>query len=269
MHAGGFMKTLGFGTIGAMAVVFFAFHLAARPAFGDAILTSDNRFVSTSGSWHINPFCCSSPASGSWNSSASPSPAFANFNSTVEAPNPNGLTRPQVLQAWAQQVSSVTPNDFEVFGTARMYLDVSYPNASFAGAGILGSVASVFDVGFDLLQPHYFQLISRIDPINHVYIQKSGVTVLSAPFSVGYTLTTGLLDPGSYLFHADNMFSCSNNNGDPACKWNADPAYNNAYQFSFKLQTQPFQIQDLPEPSTIIQLAASLLALAGFVTFKR
>ena len=129
------MKTSRFGTITGIAVVFI-FHLAARPS------------------------------SGSWNSAASPTTAFASFNSTVEASGSNavGFFRPNQLDVFAQQVSSISPNDFEAMGTAHIIVEMSSNCCSSGSTGIVADAASAFDVGFTLLEPpaDYYHLSFRI-----------------------------------------------------------------------------------------------------------
>src|SRR5689334_4742875 len=71
--------------IAVSAVLVFACLFSVSPVFGNALLVSDNRSVSTTGSWQYHPFCCGSPGNGTWDVSHLPTPTFSSFNSTATA----------------------------------------------------------------------------------------------------------------------------------------------------------------------------------------
>src|SRR5262245_58455740 len=198
------MKRVRLGAIGLIVVVLFVYHLSAQPAFGDAVIFADNRSTSTSGSWGMAPFGAT-PSSGSWNLSASPTSAFASFSSKLIA-TPNavgGPFTPTLLDVFAEQVSTITPSLFQAVGTAHIRAAMNQDNCSSAVCSMGGNAASVFEVGFTLVESHDFQLTS-LGFVGQMYLDQVGVgRVLTVPHSFTSLLTTGTLLPGSYVLHAD------------------------------------------------------------------
>ena len=257
------MKGIQLRTIGAIVCVFYVCHLSSSPALGNTVLLTDNRYVSTNGSWRISPFS-GTPSSGSWNLSSSPLSEFANFNSKVVAtPNPiGGPLTPERLDVFAEQISSITSTDFEAVGTAHINVNMNVDHCSSTNCSMQGNAASFFEVGFTLLESHDFQLTSA-GLVGHMYLAEVGVgTILTVPHSDNYIQTTGILHPGSYVLHADDTGSFGVLNGEvysnvlfPFPGERPDPNY---YHLSF-------QIQPAPEPPVIILLGVSLLSLAGLI----
>jgi hypothetical protein len=249
------MQKTPFRMIGVIAGVLFACHLSAGTVRADAILTSDNRYVNTNGSWNYNPFG-GSPSSGTWNLNGSPSSPFASFNSKVTAPG---------FDVFAEQISTVTSNYFEALGTAHIKATLNVANCSSAGCSVSGSAVSIFEVGFTLLEAHSFEL-STLGQVGQIYLEQVGVgKIVTAPHSYTSVLTTGILGPGSYILRAEHIGAFALVNGESfnnCCLLyppeTPDPNY---YHVSMRLQSS----QAVPEPSVIVAFGLSLICLAGIV----
>jgi len=261
------VKRLLFGRVGTVIVILFAFH-SARPAWGDAILISDNRSVATNGSWHITPFS-GIPSSGSWNLTGAPSTPFADFNSTVIA-TPNGVggpLRPSQLDVFAAQVSTITSTLFEASGTAHIKAAMAIENCSSGGCSMSGSAASVFEVTFSVAENHTFEL-STLGLVGQIYLERVGFgKILTIPHSFNTVVNTGLLQPGTYKLHADHTdsFGVLNLESYTNCCFlfppgTPDPNY---YNLSFRMQSAA-----VPEPSSIILLSVCL-SFAGISIVRR
>jgi len=233
-----------------LAVVILAQITSAR-AFGNAILISDNRSVTTSGSWQMRPVS-GTPSSGSWNLSGAPSPLFADFNSKViAAPNAvGGFLTPTVLDVFAEQISSITSSRFDALGTTHVRVSMNDPCCGSGSATMSGSAASVFEVGFTLAEAHSFQL-TTLTLNGQIYLEKVGTgKIVTPPQGFGSVLTTGFLQPGSYILHADYTKSFALLNGE---------GLNNCCSESYQLS---FQLAAVPEPAVVMPLGVSLLCLA-------
>jgi hypothetical protein len=229
------MKTR-LGTIGAVVLVAFIHLLSALPALGDAILASDNRSVKTSGSWHIFT------TSGSWNVSDSPTPAFNTFNSIATAPPSSG---DMLRDVFASQISTVTPTLFQATGTVHINVGMNVTNCSSGGCTMSGSAASIFEVAFTLSDPQTYQL-STSGSLTQLYLEQVGIGKIP-----GFP-STGTLNPGSYIFHADAQGSFGELNAE---------TYRTDLNYSLSFQMQPAAT---PEPSSLISLGIGL----GFVAVK-
>jgi hypothetical protein len=264
-------------TLPVIAVAFmFLYVLGASPVFGDAVLTTDGRYVSANGAGHYCDFACQrnngqppfTSLNPTWNILNVPIPPFADFNSTAAAPDSCSSCGLHNTSS-AQQTSSVSPTDFEVTSAVSINAFAGCNDASSAGCTLSGTVASVFDVGFTLSDFETYQFTGRNHDSGAMYLAKVGaghiidVPVWQSSLPPLPPPTTGILGPGSYVLHAEQMRSFGLLNGEGLMFNNFTGFPTNptsAYQFSLQLQSAPPAVT---EPSSLVVLVIGLAAIIG------
>lgn len=227
-------------------LIIAAVHLCTSLALADAILTSDNRSLTTSGAWRM----ATTPVSmGSWDFAKAPQP-FADFSDKVVAlSNSNGMAHPTLLDVWAQQTSTVTATDLNVTGTAHLKASMNASGCSAGGCVMGGSAASRFEIGFTLLSDHAYSF-DAFRVVGEMYLAQVGVGHILEMPEIG--TGSGLLHAGSYLLYAGDSGAFSLMNGEMyqhCCS---------SYQLAFHLQ-QAAVNTPVAEPSTLALLAVALL----------
>jgi len=223
---------------GSLVVFTFIVYMALTHfAYGMAILHEDNRLIRITEETKYY----SSGTSNYWEDSKAPQIPFEFFDEYVGSPFS--------YYSYASQLSTITSTLFEatgeVFAAAALNVEGSSGSAS-----RVATAESLFEVRFELLEPHRYDLSAS--GAYHLYIEGIGLgLILDTSGSVDQN---SILQPGSYLLSLSSWASVSVINGE------FDGTSINSYDFSFEIKPA----ESVPEPSIMWLLCCSFFGIMGF-----
>lgn len=257
-------KKPSFETVAIVLFIFFAYFGSAWPAFGSAILSDDNRSISTHGSW--GDYCIVDIVwneetqswedvygwvKDSWDIFEKPQTTFGDFDESVSK---YLSSYPVSGHVFAEQNSTITPNLFTATGSVECSLSVFKEGGSSGSAQADVFVESLFEVGFDLLNPHQYELSGTYEYwwagcSLSLELEQVGVGTILHETTYDSVTQNGILRPGYYLLSASISGSAGLINME---RYDCDGTYN-LY----------FKVNEIPEPSTLWMLASLFIGLVG------